>query len=80
MEKYIEDLVCRKPRCFDEDLEDNIWVQCDLCMRWRLIHKDTPMSNRWKCGDSGTSYTCEMGQVMFVYFIVICRKSMGDIA
>lgn len=36
-----------------------IWRQCDRCLKWRRIIVSDPSPCRWKCGDSGDGNTCD---------------------
>ena len=39
------------------------WVQCDNCLKWRLIHVENEVPKRWCCEDLGDQYSCDLPEV-----------------
>jgi hypothetical protein len=40
----------------EEDEEEDAWVQCDACQKWRLLHEDDDVVEEgmeWTCADVG---------------------------
>ena len=65
-EKLLAKAKCANQSQDDEDIPMEVWKQCDRCMKWRRIEVVGKQPYRWKCGDDGTPYFCDMPEVCFI--------------
>ena len=66
LRSLFEDLCASQKELVYEDFDDpgeEIWRQCNRCLKWRRITTTDTDPCCWRCGDNGDDVTCDTPEV-----------------